>query len=301
MGVSWGHVLHQGPVLAGIARVGLTSAGVLRRPAPMPIGTTLEAELPARPTALLEDFVRHVGGSPSAWRGVVPPHLYSQWTFPLFSQLLLGLSYDLRKVLNGGARVVVNQPLPAGEPLFVRARLDAIDDDGRRALVRLTSTTGTVSAPDAIQGDLHCFVPLAKAKGEGKGAGKEAATVGVQAREIATWRLNAQAGRDFALLTGDFNPIHWIPAAGRMAGFGGCILHGYGTMARAWEGLIQGVHAGDIHALRSMEVRFTRPLRLPGAASLFVEALPTADEAGRFTVGRAPGSPANLVGTWNAP
>ena len=70
------------------------------------------------------------------------------------------------------------------------------------------------------------------------------------AKEIAFYRLKADAGLDFAKLTGDFNPVHWVPAYARALGFPNTILHGFGTLARAVEGLNRGVFAGGVDALR---------------------------------------------------
>ena len=42
---------------------------------------------------------------------------------------------------------------------------------------------------------------------------------------------------DFAKLTGDFNPIHWVPAYARASGFRSCILHGFATMSYAMEAI----------------------------------------------------------------
>jgi acyl dehydratase len=294
MAVSWSHVLHQGPVLGAIARVGLASLRQSRPKHPAQVGDVVEATLPPRDPRLVADYVAHVGGTIS--KGTLPPHLYPQWVFPLFSELLLRLPYDLRKVLNGGARVVAHKALPSDEPLNVRVRLEGIDDDGTRAIVHLVSITGTASAPDAVEGHLWCFFPLKKR--EGKGAPKEPALVPTDATELARWPLDANAGRAFALLTGDFNPIHWIPAAGRAAGFKGCILHGYASMARAWEGLASQLYANDPRRLASLEVKFTRPVALPGEVRLFLTSRPSSENAGVLTMGTAPGAPANLTGTF---
>ena len=85
----------------------------------------------------------------------------------------------------------------------------------------------------------------------------------LDAKEIAFLRLTGTAGRDFAALTGDVNPIHWFAPAARAAGFRGCILHGFRTLARTIEALNRRVFAGDPRALASIDVRFMRPLVLP--------------------------------------
>ena len=68
-------------------------------------------------------------------------------------------------------------------------------------------------------------------KKNGKAAKKrEPSRVPGDARELSFWNLSASAGLEFAKLTGDFNPIHWVPAYARASGFRNVILHGFATM-----------------------------------------------------------------------
>ncbi len=134
---------------------------------------------------------------------------------------------------------------------------------------------------------MRAFVPLKRDKG---GKKRDKPRVPDDAREVARYRLSPTAGRDFAYLTGDFNPIHWIPAAARAAGFKNCILHGFATMARAIETLQDVRFSGDRSRLHAVEVKFTRPLVLPAKPGVFV------GEGGRFWVGTHPGGPCFVEG-----
>lgn len=297
MSVSLRHFLHQGPALAAVARTvaGAASQALWSAPAgppdvPGPVFTAVAAPLPGD---LLRDYVDHVGGDPAAYEGRVPPHLFPQWAFPLAARTLVGLPYPLARVVNGGCRLRVHAPLPAGEPLHTSAFLAGIDDNGRRAVLQQRITSGPAERPDAIEADLYAIVPLgggAKAEGGAK-AKDDRPVVPVDAREIAVWSLAADAGFDFAKLTGDINPIHWIPAYARMSGFRSVILHGFATMARTFEGLVHGVADGRVEVLRELDVRFTRPLVLPATVALYVR-------NHEVWVGDAPGGPAYLVGTF---
>ncbi len=256
---------------------------------PVPLADTV----PPRPPGLIRDYVRHVGGNPRAYKGIVPPHFFPQWGFPLLSRLLEGLPYDLTRVLNAGASFEVRKPLPAGEPLMLKASLDQIDDNERRVLIVQRLETGTESAPDALVATVTAVLPR-KRKGEKKDDKKDKArnAVPIGAREIARWRIPADAGLEFAVLTGDFNPIHWIPAAARAAGFKNCILHGFSCIARTVESLNQDLWLGDIHRLARFEARLTRPLVLPARVSVYI------DGKGGVFVGDAPGATAYLMGQY---
>lgn len=296
MPVSPLYVFQQGPGIAALVKVARASRrGAVAGAEPAGPKGPLTATVPARDPKLVADYIRHVGGNPSAWAGALPPHLYSQWAFPLLADLLVDLPYDLSKMLNGGCRIEAHRPIPANEPLLLSARRVSVDDDERRVVIHQEVTTGTSSAPDAMTAHLYVIIPKPRKK-DGPKPATEPTLVPADARELVTWKLPANAGRDFALLTGDFNPIHWIPLAGKAAGFGGCILHGFGTMARAIEGIHQGLLAGDVHRLASVDVRFVKPLRLPGKAGLYLNRVD--NDTGSFSVGTAPGSPAFLTGTF---
>jgi hypothetical protein len=286
------HILSQGPVMASLG--GTAMAALLQRfhkgpqpPLTLP-GPEITERIPPRRAELVRDYVRHVGGDPAAYRGVVPPHFFPQWGFPLAARTLKGIPYPMLRVLNGGCRLEINGALPANEPLEVRARLWDVDDDGRRAVLHQAVTTGTKTSPDAIVGHLFAIVPLASKK---DGPRREAPRVPDGARELARWRLGEDAGLAFAMLTGDFIPVHWVTAYAKASGFRARILHGFATMARAIEGLNRGLFAGRVDRIRKFDCKFTRPLTLPARVGLYV-----ADH--QVFVGDAPGGPAYLVGSF---
>lgn len=297
MSVPTRFVLQQGDAIRGM---GAAAVGALKqrmngkakaKASPPVPGPWLEKTFPPRDPALVKAYVRHVGGDPGAYKRRVPAHMFPQWGFGFVGGTLEGLDYPLLGAMNGGCKLTQNGPLPQGEPLEVRARLESVDDDGRRAILEQVVVTGTRSAPDAIVAHLYVFVPLPKKEGEKRGPKKDKPRVPQGAKEIAFSRLRADAGLDFAKLTGDFNPVHWVPAYARAFGFKNTILHGFGTMARAIEAMNRGLFAGDVDALETVHVRFTRPLVLPAKVGVYAQA----DEV---FVGAAPGGPAYLTGTF---
>ncbi len=293
MSISLRHVLSQGPVLGALARVALESLHAPKTgPAPKTPGPWIEAELPPRSADLLRDYVRHVGGDPSWYRGRVPASLFPQWGFPLAARTLEGVPYPLARVMNAGCRIEQRAPLRADVPLRVRARLESIDDDGARAILVQRVETGTREEPAALVGEIRAYVPLAKRPTSGQPAStRKRAAVPVDAIELAYLRLGADAGLDFAKLTGDFNPIHWIAPYARMSGFKAPILHGFATFARAIEALNRARFSGDPLRLATFDARFTKPLVLPARVGVYVE-------RGSLWVGDAPGGGAYLEGTF---
>lgn len=295
MALPYQHIRHQLPVIASLGQTALSAFRTARSGkngarAPLALPSpTIEKTIAPRDPRLVADYVRHVGGDPGAYRGVLPPHLFPQWGFPLAARTLEGIPYPMQKVLNGGCRMEIHAPLPADRPLHVRASLVDIDDDGRRAVLKQRVVTGTDEQPEALVAYLYAIVPLETKKSNG--AAKDRARVPASAREIAYWRIAKDAGLAFAMLTGDFNPVHWVPRYARAFGFRSTILHGFSTMARAIEGLQRGRFAGSTTRLRTWDCKFTRPLLLPAQVGLYVE-------GDSLWVGDAPGGPAYLTATF---
>lgn len=290
----YAHLANQGPVLATLAR---TALGALKQRAgfgptspPDVPGPTFHAHAAPLPHTLIRDYVRHVGGNPYAYLDTVPPHLWPQWGFPWAARTLDPVPYPLLRVLNGGCRLTLNGPLPQHQTLRIRAHLAAIDDNGHRAVLHQVIETGTVDRPDLITADLYAIVPLRK-RSHAEGAPKAPETVPIDARQLERWVLRSDAGLEFALLTGDFNPVHWVRPYARLFGFKSTILHGFASMARAMESINKHVFNSDVTRLHTFDVKFTKPIVLPGDVGVFLSGQ-------QVFVGKAPGEPACLVGTF---
>lgn len=291
------HIVHQHRVIASLSAIAVR--GLLqhfeRKPralATLP-GPELRATLPPPPEALIRDYVRAVGGDPRAYAGTIPAHLFPHWSLPLTAKTLRNLPYPLLRVLNGGCRLEINAPLAAGEPLLLRARLESADDDGRRAVLHQRIVTGQRSQPEAVVAHVYAIVPSASRSRDRGPTRKprEVPLVPPSARELGRLSLDRNAGLDFALLTGDFNPVHWVPPYARALGHSGAILHGFASMAYAFETLQRELFGGSTDAIRMVDVRFVRPLVLPASVGVYVD--------GNELFLGARGEPAFLTGSYS--
>jgi acyl dehydratase len=286
------HVLAQGPGLASLARLAVAS---LRPPAAgsgaVP-GEWMRVTVPPPPRALVRDYLLESGGDPDEWADELPPHLFARFGFPLATRVVAGLPYPVRRTLNAGCAWTKRGPLPAGAALDVRARLESLDAGEGRVKAAVRIVAGTAAAPDALDAEMRVFIPLARPAAKprrGDGSRRELPTVPEDARLLARLSIGAGAGAAFAALTGDFNPIHWLWPAARLAGFRSCILQGFAMHARAVEAVGASL-PGGVRALRGADVRFTRPLVLPADVGVY-------GRGTEFWLGAAAGAPANLVGT----
>jgi acyl dehydratase len=93
---------------------------------------------------------------------------------------------------------------------------------------------------------------------------------------IAEWRLSSASGRDYAALSGDWNPIHLWPWSARLMGLKQPIIHGMHTLGRVCAELER---AGG-RPLSQLGGRFRAPVELGRSLALAASL-----EEGRYTVG----------------
>ncbi|MDN5693046.1 MAG: hypothetical protein L0G62_04500, partial [Micrococcaceae bacterium] len=92
----------------------------------------------------------------------------------------------------------------------------------------------------------------------------------------AEWRLGAGAGRRYADVSGDWNPIHLTGVSARLFGMKGAIAHGMLLAARMLQG--REPAAGGFR----WEIEFDAPVVLPGTVAVRYE---PADGQGTRVIG----------------
>ncbi len=277
-------MLEQGPQIRSLARILLRAR--LPRPRENPaLGTSVVTEVPA-PSARLVRAYKDWCGKGARYANALPPHLVSHWGLPLVGQILEQTRYPIARVLNQGATLRMHAPLPAGEPLHVEAKLASLVEAEGRARLGIDVTTGTRSTPEALVATFHVVFLLGGSKDKKKQAHDDDAS-GFE--DVGRWRAEKNDGLGFALLTGDFNPIHWIALAGKLSPFKRTVLHGFGTFARTYERL------PDAERIRSIDVRFLKPVPLP-SVELRVRVKTSGDERTLALLGEA--DTKHLAGTY---
>lgn len=97
---------------------------------------------------------------------------------------------------------------------------------------------------------------------------KQATPPGEQWQRLSSWSLDGATGRQYARLSGDFNPIHLHPLLSRWFGFDQPIIHGMYMVARAQAEIER--HSG--RAMQRLDVEFKRPVALPATICLWQQA-----------------------------
>ncbi|MGE8152444.1 MaoC family dehydratase [Pseudomonas vancouverensis] len=108
--------------------------------------------------------------------------------------------------------------------------------------------------------------------------------------EIERWKAPADIGRQYAKVSGDYNPIHLSAASAKLFGFPTAIAHGLWNKARTLAAL-----AGHL-PIASVEIttQFKKPVRLPSEVTLLAS---EPGASGDFRLAGA-GDLEHMVGHW---
>lgn len=104
------------------------------------------------------------------------------------------------------------------------------------------------------------------------------------------WELSSSLGREYASVSGDYNPIHLWPQTAKLMGLKGHIMHGMWTKARALATLMPTSPERPV----TVDVAFKLPVFLPATVSLHWA---NDEQGGQFAVKDKKGRRPHMVGT----
>ena len=170
---------------------------------------------------------------------------------------------DWVKVLHAGQEIILHQPFPASGTMEATTRVTEVIDKGDRigALIVSDRVVRDVETGEA----LATLITTILARGDGGFGGQRKQTArpdAVPVKEpdeicdLPTLRQQALLYR----LSGDFNPLHAVPAIARDAGFREPILHGLCTLGVATHALMKTCCDYDPHRFKRMRLRFSAPV-----------------------------------------
>ena len=108
--------------------------------------------------------------------------------------------------------------------------------------------------------------------------------------EVAHWTAPADIGRQYAKVSGDYNPIHLSGISARLFGFPTAIAHGLWNKARTLAALDEHLPEANVE----IDVTFKKPVRLPSEVILLSSA---AGSSGQLQLVGA-GELEHMVGEW---
>ena len=267
-------------ILENLSVAWAMASGGLRSVLPLPkkgtLDTTpLDLTMKAPSPALLAAYDRWSGMDTARFGETLAPHFAAaRMAMGTISRLTARAPYPLLSVLNQGVSLRINTPLPRTGPFQLHGELLDASDDGYRARIHSRISIGPKDDPQAMIINAYAAVMI---KSRPKGS-QEKAPAERDFATIGQWQAGAKEGVTFFKLTGDFNPIHTLPAMARRTRFKGCIMHGYGCFAQVFETI-----RNQGHDIAEIDVRFIRPLPLPSPV-LSIQMTRSKDDAGRHGV-----------------
>jgi len=267
----------QGPSVRSWSSLQIRSALPFLRPKKNP-----QRFLPVRDTVsapsdrLIEHYIQWSGAESDLYPYEVPPHLFSQWSIPLVTRALLQARYPLKDIINRGCQVTVNAHIPRGETLSLRARIIEIKESTSQINFSIQVSTSTPYFRNAIVAIFNLVLlrqqPVEKTNNRPR-------PVQNGYSETGHWSVDDQDGFRYALLTGDFNPIHWIDPLAKRSAFGGKVLHGFASLSKTWEQVQSSLPSGE--CINKFDVQFIQPVHLP-TSSLKVLTSVKPDRKGQY-------------------
>lgn len=164
-------------------------------------------------------------------------------------------------------RVVHHAAVPSGTPLTVAASATALTPHASGTTVDLVVTvhgpaSGWEGVPQLLwEGTSTYLASGVRLEGQERPV-KTGHPPFLAPGLTARWHLPASTGRDYAAVSGDYNPIHLNPLTARALGQKGMIAHGMYLAGRMLSGREPegGGHSWEIH--------FATPVLLPGTVQL---------------------------------
>jgi len=212
-------------------------------------------------------------------RDTLPPTYPHVLAFPLHMAVMADGSFPFGAVglVHVENRIVQQRPLGLGEELRLTARPTPLQPHKRGRTFGLLSEAwvGDEKAWESTSTMLRRGPSAAEAspsagggsRPRGKGMGDDEVAHGDELTPSATWKLGGDLGRRYGAVSGDRNPIHMHSLTARPLGFPSAIAHGMWTKARCLAAL-----EGRLPDAFTVEVRFRKPIRLPGRVEFLCDA-----------------------------
>jgi acyl dehydratase len=193
------------------------------------------------------------------------PHILG---FPLQVALMTDRAFPLALpgLVHVRNRIDVVRPIGLNEPLDVEVWAERFATHRSGATVDLCAAV-SAGGREVWHGRSTYLARGAKAP-EGAPEADVEVTVGDLPRQSATWRIPDDAGRRYAKVSGDVNPIHLSGLTAKAFGFKRAIAHGMWVKARALAAL-----ANRLPETLTADVAFRKPLFLPSTVTLSTAAV----------------------------
>lgn len=165
-----------------------------------------------------------------------------------------GIEVDLASVLHGSQSVETHRPVPVAGRARLSARVAAVYDKGKAAVLVLRTEATDDDGP-LWTSDAQIFV-----RGEGGFGGERGPSQRMEVPEhepdhVVDKGIHEEQALLYRL-SGDWNPLHADPEFARLAGFDRPILHGLCSYGMTLKAVVDTVLGGEVSRVTSYRTRF---------------------------------------------
>ncbi len=220
--------------------------------------------------------------------GLLPPTYPHILAFALQMQLLTDkeFPFPLLGLVHLSNRIRVLRPLGAVSRAQVSVRVHNLQAHAKGATFDLLTTLDDQLGP-LWEAQSQMLCRDVKLDGE---PGEQTWQPAQALLEVAHWQAPADIGRQYAKVSGDYNPIHLSAASAKLFGFPTAIAHGLWNKARTLAALSGHLPKANLE----IAVHFRKPVRLPSDVTLLASAAGSSGELRLVGSGELE----HMVGQW---
>ena len=198
--------------------------------------------------------------------GLLPPTYPHILAFALQMQLLTArdFPFPLLGLIHLSNRIRVLRPMGGVHRVRVSVCVENLQPHAKGATFDLVTTLDDQLGP-LWEAQSQMLCRGVKLEGEPV---EEVLASTLALTQVAQWKAPADIGRQYAKVSGDYNPIHLSAASAKMFGFPSAIAHGLWNKARTLAALAEHLPAANIE----IAVQFKKPVRLPSEVTLLASA-----------------------------
>jgi acyl dehydratase len=198
--------------------------------------------------------------------GLLPPTYPHILAFALQMQLLTAkeFPFPLLGLIHLSNRIRVLRPMGGINRAQISVRVHNLQPHPKGATFEVLTTLDDQLGP-LWEAESQMLCRAVKLDGEPVEQHWEPSQVLTQ---VAQWKAPADIGRQYAKVSGDYNPIHLSAASAKLFGFPTAIAHGLWNKARTLAALADHLPKANLE----IAVHFRKPVRLPSEVSLLASA-----------------------------
>lgn len=198
--------------------------------------------------------------------GLLPPTYPHILAFALQMQLLTAkdFPFPLLGLIHLSNRIRVLRPMGAVNRVRVSVQVENLQPHAKGATFDLLTTLDDQLGP-LWEAQSQMLCRGVKLEGDPL---EENLTPSLALSEVEHWKAPSDIGRQYAKVSGDYNPIHLSAASARLFGFPTAIAHGLWNKARTLAALAGHLPTANVE----IAVQFRKPVRLPSEVTLLASA-----------------------------